>query len=85
MSGTDQPAPNHHYEKQVLGLRQTCAHDSAEWVPGTVLDPFAGTMTTLLAADRLGRRSIGIELSEKYIALGRARLLGDAPLFHEGG
>jgi DNA modification methylase len=35
-------------------------------VDGIVLDPFAGTGTTLIAASLLGRKSIGIELSEKY-------------------
>ena len=68
------------FSGRVLGLRPTCAHGDA-WIPGTVLDCFAGTGTTLLAAERLGRNSIGIELSEQYIALARARLRGDAPLF----
>ena len=66
----------------VLGLRPTCTCGVA-WVPGTVLDPFAGAGTTLLAAERLGRRSIGIELSPQYVALARARIVADAPLLHE--
>jgi DNA modification methylase len=35
---------------------------------GIVLDPFCGTGTTLLAARRLGRASVGIDLSGAYLA-----------------
>lgn len=35
----------------------------------TVLDPFAGTGTTLLAAQELGRKSIGFELNPEYMKL----------------
>jgi len=38
--------------------------------PGeTVLDPFAGTGTTLLAARQLGRKAVGYEISEEYCGL----------------
>jgi adenine-specific DNA-methyltransferase len=39
-----------------------------------VLDPFAGTFTTCAVAQRLGRRSIGIELAEEYVGIGLRRL-----------
>jgi DNA modification methylase len=43
-------------------------------VPATVLDPFAGSGTTLAVARRLGRRAIGIELSADYVNLARDRV-----------
>jgi site-specific DNA-methyltransferase (adenine-specific) len=36
-------------------------------VGGVVLDPFCGTGTTNLVATQLGRKSVGIDLAEKYI------------------
>jgi site-specific DNA-methyltransferase (adenine-specific) len=41
---------------------------------GLVLDPFAGSGTTLAVAKRLGRRFLGIELSEVYADSVRKRL-----------
>jgi site-specific DNA-methyltransferase (cytosine-N4-specific) len=43
-------------------------------VPCLVLDPFAGAGTTLLVADILGRRSVGLELNPAYIALAEKRI-----------
>jgi len=41
---------------------------------GVVLDPFVGSGTTCIAAKQLGRKYIGIEISEKYHALAEARV-----------
>lgn len=49
-----------------------CGHNTYQ--PGVVLDPFCGLATTGIVAKRLGRRFIGIELSEKYAEMARNKL-----------
>ena len=43
---------------------------------GTVLDPFAGSGTTLAVAKKLGRKSIGIDLNPDYAQIIRERMDG---------
>lgn len=40
---------------------------------GVVLDPFCGTGTTLYAALALGRKSVGIDISRKYLEIAQER------------
>ena len=55
--------------------------DEADTVPGTVLDPFVGSGTTLLVAREMKRNAIGLELSESYVRLAERRLgLAAVPL-----
>ena len=44
-----------------------------DW-PLLVLDPFMGTGTTALAAQRLGCVYVGFEIDEQYVAIARERL-----------
>ncbi|WP_439392356.1 DNA-methyltransferase [Bradyrhizobium sp. PMVTL-01] len=48
---------------------------------GVVLDPFGGSGTTAIAAQRHSRDAILIELNSEYAAMARRRIDGDAPLF----
>jgi DNA modification methylase len=44
-----------------------------------VLDPFCGTGTTMLAAQRAGRNAVGVDLSGEYVRLANERLTASAP------
>ena len=61
--------------EQVLGRIIRCCSE-----PGAlVLDPFAGSGTTLVVARKLGRHYIGCELSEEYAARVESRLAAIEP------
>jgi len=45
----------------LIPIRATCPPD------GIVLDPFCGTGTAMVVAHSLGRRSVGIDISEDYV------------------
>ena len=67
--------------RRTKGWRPTCPHPEASVTPGVVLDPFAGSGTTGVAARQLGRRFIGIELLPSYAKMARDRIGGQLPLF----
>lgn len=49
----------------------------------TVLDPFAGSGTTLKMAEQLGRNSIGIEIGKEYCPIIRERMANSQTTFFE--
>lgn len=52
------------------------------FVGDKILDPFAGSCTTLIAAKQLGRECICIEKEEQYVKIGKERLASmTIPLF----
>jgi hypothetical protein len=59
-------------EVSTRGWQHSCEHQGAP-VPAVVLDPFAGSGTTLAVAARLGRRAVGVELKADYLPLIKQR------------
>lgn len=79
-----QPFPGAHFATMPPALAQRCI--AAGCKPGgTVLDPFSGSGTTGLAAQRLGRKYIGIDLNAEYLELSLRTRLQAAPLDFEAG
>ena len=50
-----------------------------------VLDPFAGIGSTVIAAEMLGKKGIGLDISAEYIAKARRRPLPSSDLFAGNG
>ena len=63
-----------HPTQKPLDLMKWCLCHSWSKSAETILDPFAGSGTTLVAAKELGRRAIGIEIEEKYCEIAAKRL-----------
>lgn len=68
-----QPYPEAHFATFPEALVTPCVLAGCP-PDGVVLDPFAGSGTTLQVARQLNRRAIGIELNADYIALIEKRL-----------
>jgi DNA modification methylase len=63
---------NLHPTQKPIAVMEWCIKLSK--TTGIIFDPFCGSGTTCVAAKRLGRRYIGIDISEEYCNIARKRL-----------
>ncbi len=70
---TTKPYSGAHFAVMPASLVEPCIKAGCP-EGGTVLDPFAGSGTTLAVAAELGRSGIGCELNPEYIALAERRI-----------
>ena len=71
--------PNEKPEVIMTNLVTLCSRSD-----DVIVDPFAGSGTTLWAAKQLGRRAIGIEIEEKYCEIAAKRLSQEVLEFNNG-
>lgn len=74
-----QPFPGAHFAVFPVALPQRCILAGCK-PGGTVLDPFNGSGTTGLAAQRTGRKYIGIDINREYLDLTLRTRLQNAAL-----
>ncbi len=70
--------PSQKPERAMLGL--ISRFTDVGW---TILDPFMGSGTTLVAAKQLGRKAIGIEIEERYCEIAVKRLAQEVLPLHD--
>lgn len=64
-----------HPTQKPIELMKWCLRNTKDG--DVILDPFMGSGTTLVAAKQLGRKAIGVEISEKYCEIAKSRLSQD--------
>lgn len=70
--GRDGTAPDHPCPKPLRFMEWLVNRTSL--LTDTILDPFMGSGTTLVAAKELGRKATGIEIEERYCEIAAKRL-----------
>jgi hypothetical protein len=66
--------PVQHPTQKPAGLMRWCIAKAAKDESLTILDPFAGVGSTLVAAKSIGRKGVGIEIEERYCEIAALRL-----------
>lgn len=75
-------AEKYHPNRFPVELAEQCIKASGIPEGSTVLDPFAGSGSTLVACFNLGMHGIGIEIDKKYCEIARERLRIHSTLCH---
>jgi len=80
--GAPGPVRNNHPTVKPLSLMEYLCKLTRMPTGGIVFDPFAGSGSTCVAAKKIGRRYIGIDMDEHNCEIGRARVkAAEKPLF----
>ena len=72
IAATNKERVNHPTQKPLMVIRWCLSQDQNA---ANILDPFMGSGTTAIACEQLGRRWIGIEISEKYCEIAKQRII----------
>ena len=76
------PEKRYHPTQKPVSVMKWCIKQSKIEPGSTILDPFMGSGTTLVAASRMGMKATGIDQSEKYCEIAVRRLKQETrPLF----
>jgi DNA modification methylase len=70
-------ASNNIFRKRYMSGWISDCNCNGNIIPCTVLDPFGGACTTGLAAAQLSRNAIMVDINEKYLKIGRDRIIKD--------